>query len=64
MCVDTKCTIIIINRTFISTIIEIKRIIIKILIRDIKLKIHHFNEYAIFIFYIKEILFNNTRAFA
>ena len=64
MCVDAKYTIIITNRTFISTIVEIKRIIAKISIRDIELKIHHFDEYAILIFYIKKILSNNNRVFA
>ena len=64
MYIDIKYIIIITNRTFISTIIEIKRIIINILIRDIELKIYYSNEYVIFIFYIKEVLSNNTRAFA
>ena len=64
MCANTKCTIIIINRTFISTIVEIKRIAIKILIRDIELKVYYSNEYVILIFYIKRVLSNNTRAFA
>ena len=63
MCVDTKCTIIITNRTFISIIVEIKRIAIKILIRDIELKIYYSNKYIILIFYIKRVLFNNTRVF-
>ena len=64
MYIDAKCIIIIINRIFISIIIEIKRIIIKISIRDIELKIYHSDEYAILIFYMKRILLDNTRAFA
>lgn len=38
--------------------------IIKISIRGLKFKIHHFDEYVIFIFYIKEMLLNDTRVFA
>ena len=64
MCIDIKYIITIINRTFISIIVEIKKIIAKISIRDIELKIYHFDEYAILIFYIKRILFNNNRVFA
>ena len=55
---------IITNRTFISIVTEIKRIIIKISIRGIESKIHHFDEYAILIFYMKRVLSNDTRAFA
>ena len=33
-------------------------------IRDLRFKIHHSNEYTILIFYIKNILLDNTRAFA
>ena len=64
MCIDAECIIIIINRTFISTAVEIKRIIIKILIRDIESKIHYFDKYAIFTFYMKRILSNDTQTFA
>ena len=64
MCANIECIIIIINRTFISTIVEVKKKIIKISIRDIELKIYHFDEYAIFTFYIKKVLSNNARAFA
>ena len=64
MCINIEYTITITNRTFISTIVGIKRIIAKISIRDIELKLYYSNEYAILIFYIKRVLFNNTRTFA
>ena len=38
--------------------------IVKISIRKLKFKIHHFDEYVIFIFYIKGVFFDNTRVFA
>ena len=60
MYIDIKCIIIIINQIFISTIVEIKKIIIKILIRDIELKIYYSNKYVILIFYIERILLDNT----
>ena len=46
------------------SISEIKKIAIKILIRDLESKIYYFDKYAILIFYIKSVLFNNTRVFA
>ena len=64
MCADAECTIIIANRTFILIIVEVKRIVVKISIRDIELKIYYSNEYAMLMFYIERILSNNTRAFA
>ena len=38
--------------------------IIKILIKDLKFKIYYFDEYVIFIFYIKNVLFDDIRVFA
>ena len=55
--------IIIINYTYILKENEIRKIIIKISIRGLKSKIYYFNKYIILIFYIKEVLFNNIRAF-
>ena len=57
--INTSCIIIITNRIFISIIIKIKKMIVSISIRDLKSKIHHFDEYVIFIFYIKGVLSNN-----
>ena len=51
------------DKTFISSIAIIKKIIIKILIRELRFKIYHFNKYDIIIFYMKEVLSNGTRAF-
>ena len=55
---------IIINRIFISTNIEIRKIATSIFIRDLKSKIHYFDEYAVFIFYMKRVLLENKRTFA
>ena len=52
-----------INRIFISIIIEFRKIIIEILIRELKSKIYHFDKYIIFIFYIKGVLLDNNRVF-
>ena len=60
---DTEYIIIMVDRIFILVNFEIRKIAIKILIRDLNSKIHHSNEYAILIFYIESILSNNTRAF-
>ena len=38
--------------------------VINIFIRDLRFKIHHFDEYVVFIFYIKEVLFESKRVFA
>ena len=54
---------IIIDRIFISINIEIKKIITNIFIRDLKPKIHYFDEFVVFTFYIKKMLFENKRAF-
>ena len=43
---------------------EIKKIIIKISIRDLEFKIYYLDKYAILIFYMKSVLFNNTHVFA
>ena len=48
---------------FILSIAIIRKIIIKILIRELRFKIYYFDKYNIIIFYIKEVLFNNIRAF-
>ena len=55
---------IIMNRIFVSPISEIKKIIIKILIYNLKSKIYYFDKYIILIFYIKSVLSNNIRVFA
>ena len=55
---------IIIDRTFIFVIAEVKKMTVKISIRDLEFKIHHFDEYTIYIFYIKDVLLDNTRTFA
>ena len=55
---------IIINRTFIFATTKIKKMIIKKSIRGLRFKIYHFNEYVIFIFYIKDVFFNSIRTFA
>ena len=34
------------------------------MIRELKFKIRYFDEYVVFIFYIKNVLFNNIRVFA
>ena len=47
---------IIIDRIFIFVISEIRKIIVKISIRGLRFKIYHFNEYVIFIFYMKDVL--------
>ena len=61
--INAKYTIIIINRIYISIIIEIKKITIKIFIRDLKFKIYYFDEYIVFIFYIKNVLFNDKNIY-
>lgn len=38
--------------------------VIKISIRHLRFKIYYFNDYVVFIFYIKDVLFDNIRAFA
>ena len=43
--------------------IQVKKIINKILIRDLRFKIYYFDEYIVLIFYMKSILFNNIRVF-
>ena len=63
-CADADCIMIMIDRTFISVTAEVKKITTKISIRDLESKIHHFDEYAVYIFYIKDVLFDNTRIFA
>ena len=55
--------IIIINYIFISINAYIKKIIIRILIRELRSKIYYFNKFSIIIFYIKKLLFNNIRVF-
>ena len=55
---------IIINRIFILIIIKIKKMIIKILIRELRSKIYYSNKYVIFIFYIKGVLLDDIRTFA
>ena len=52
------------DRIFIPVTAEVKKITVKISIRGLRFKIHHFDEYAIHIFYIKDVLFDNTRVFA
>ena len=37
--------------------------IVKISIRGLRFNIHHFNEYAVFTFYIKDVLFDNIHIF-
>ena len=66
MCANTNYIIIIMNRIFIFIIIEIKKIIVLISIRNLKSKIHYFDKYVVFIFYIKNVLLNNKgiRVFA
>ena len=63
-CVDTDCIITIIDRIFISATAEIKKITTKIFIRELRFKIHHFDEFFVLTFYMKEMLLDNTRAFA
>ena len=41
-------------------IIKIKKITIKISIREFKFKIYYSNKFIIFIFYIKGVFFNNN----
>ena len=53
-----------INRIFILIIVKVKKIIIKILIRELRFKIYYSNKFIIFIYYIKGILLDNIRAFA
>ena len=55
---------IIIDRIFIPVTVEVKKITVKISIRDLEFKIHHFDEYAVHIFYMKDVLLDNTRTFA
>ena len=43
---------------------KLKKITIKILIRDLLFKIYYFNEYVIFIFYMKGIFLDNIYTFA
>ena len=64
ICADANCTIIMIDHTFILVTAEVKKITIKISIRDLEFKIHHFDEYIVHIFYMKDVLLDNTRAFA
>ena len=51
------------NRIFVFVNTQIKKIINKILIRDLRFKIYHFDKYIVLIFYMKNMLFNNTRVF-
>ena len=60
---DINYIIIIIDRIFIPVITKIKKIIAKIPIRGLKSKIYYSDEYIVLIFYIKGVLFDNTRAF-
>ena len=53
----------IIDRTFISIIVKIKKITIKISIRELRSKIYHFDEYIVLIFYIESILSKDIYAF-
>ena len=42
---------------------KLRRMIIKILIRGLKSKIYYFDKYIVFIFFMKNILFDKTYAF-
>lgn len=55
---------IITDRIFISVNATIKKMATKIFIRDLRSKIYHFDEYVVFIFYIKRVLSKNKRVFA
>ena len=61
--IDANYIIIIANRTFILVNTQIKKITNRILIRGLRFKIYHFDEYVILIFYIKGVLLDNTRVF-
>ena len=54
----------IVDRTFISFKTKIKKIIASILIRGLRSKIHHFDEYVVLTFYMKEVLPDDHRVFA
>ena len=45
------------------TCTQIKKIINKIFIRELRFKIYHFDEYIILIFYMKDVLLDNIRVF-
>ena len=66
VCVNINCIIMITDYIYISIIIEIKKITIKIFIRNLRFKIYYFDEYIVFTFYIKNVLFDNKniRVFA
>lgn len=63
ICVDAEYTIIIIDYTFISINAGIKKMVTKIFIRNLRFKIYHFDEYVVFIFYIKKVLSEDKRTF-
>ena len=63
MYINVDYIIIIANYIFILSISKIKKIIIKILIRNLESKIYYFDKYIILIFYIKRNLSNNIRIF-
>ena len=60
MYININYIITIIDRTFILIIVKIRKIIIKITIRKLRFKIYYSNKFIIFIFYIKEVFFNNN----
>ena len=60
---DADCIIIIVDRIFVLVNTQIKKITSKILIRGLRFKIYHFDEYIVLIFYMKSVLSNNTRVF-
>ena len=62
--VDIDYIITIIDRIFVSATAEIKKMTTKILIRELRFKIHYFDEFFVLTFYMKEMLFDDTRAFA
>ena len=51
------------DRIFVLVNTQVKKIISKILIRGLKFKIYHFDEYIVFIFYMKSVLSNDIRVF-
>ena len=63
-CVDADCTMTMTDRIFVSATAEIKKMTTKISIRGLGSKIHHSDEFSVLTFYMKEVLPDNTRAFA
>ena len=51
------------DRIFVLAITIIRKIATKISIRELNNKIYYSDEYIVLIFYIKEVLKNNTRVF-